>query len=135
LPDLPFPEKVGEGVGYEERVMDAMEKVLERARRVGEKAPVDAVPDPTDEGYRAWKENLLTYFGCAMDNFLSENHAEEAYEKILAAMKSGFRTLILAQPFVDVPLNPMGAPPRIRELQIIDEVFSELTVVPHHCTH
>ncbi|MEC4682145.1 MAG: hypothetical protein VST70_00465 [Nitrospirota bacterium] len=115
--------------------MKTMEEILARARIVGEKAHVDAVPDPTEEGYRMWKEDLLTYFGCAADNFLSENPAEEIHDKILMAMQEGFSKLVLSQPFVDVPLNPMGTPPRIREIQIIGEVFSELKTIPHHCTH
>lgn len=115
--------------------MKTMEEILARARIVGEKAHVDAVPDPTEDGYRMWKADLLTYFGCAADNFLSEYPAEEIHDKILMAMQEGFSKLVLSQPFVDVPLNPMGTPPRIREIQIIGEVFSELKTIPHHCTH
>ncbi len=113
-----------------------MEDVLVQAIIVGERAPVDAIADPTVDGFSAWKESLLTYFGCAIDNFLAENrNNEEIKEEIMDSMKAGVKKLILRQPYVDVPLQPMSLPARKDELRIIEEIFSELKVAPHHCTH
>lgn len=109
-------------------------RVLKWAKTIGMRAPVETVPDFTEEGLRAWREDLLTYFGCAADNLLTEIKAgEELRPEILSAMKSGFKDLILTQPYVDVPLNPMESPPRGAELRVLDSVFAELPSHPHHC--
>jgi hypothetical protein len=116
--------------------MFTIDDVMREARMVGERAPVDAVPDPTGEGFGAWKEEMLTYFGCACDSFLSKYETyQERREDVLAAMKEGFTKLLLKQPYVEVPLQPMEKRPRMRELRIVEEVFEELESVPHHCTH
>lgn len=109
-------------------------RVLNWAKTIGMRAPVETVPDFTEEGLEFWKEDLLTYFGCAADNLMTEVKAgEELRPEIHSAMKAGFKELILTQPYVDVPLNPMEPPPRGAELRILDSVFDELPSHPHHC--
>ena len=120
--------------------MNTMVKdVLERARMAGERAPVIAVPDPTVDGFAEWKKDLLAYFGCAADNLIHESGAEpEMRGEILAAMKEGFEELLMAQPYEGIPF-PLDAREKETEkaisLRILQEVFNELPVLPHHCTH
>ena len=115
--------------------MVTQEEILKKATLIGGRAPVDVVPDPTSEGFHRWKEDLLTYFGCAIDNFVAENHLEKFTDEMFAAMKNGFRQLVVSQPYVKEPLQPMEPLPRETELVTIEEVFSELKVISHHCTH
>lgn len=116
--------------------MDIDKKVLlAEARRIGEGAWVDAVPDPTAEGFLQWKRDLITYFGCAADNFMAKNRLETMTDELLESMKVGVMQLVMDQPYVEVPLQPMEPSPRETEIRIIDEVFNELKVIPHHCTH
>ncbi len=116
--------------------MDIDKKVLlAEARRIGEGAWVDAVPDPTPEGFLQWKRDLITYFGCAADNFMAKNRLETMTDELLESMKVGVMQLVMDQPYVEVPLQPMEPSPRETEIRIIDEVFNELKVIPHHCTH
>lgn len=115
--------------------METPEVLLKKARMIGERMEIDVVPDPTAEGFRQWKSDLLTDFGCAIDNFLDENHIETLSDEMLAAMKMGFVHLVKTQPYVEAPLQPMEPTPRETELRIVDEVFAELKLVPHYCTH
>ncbi|MCL5284318.1 MAG: hypothetical protein M1313_00930 [Nitrospirae bacterium] len=115
--------------------METMERLLDKARTIGERAWIDAVPDPTPEGFLHWKKDLLAYFGCATDNFLSENHLETLSDEMRESMKVGVMQLVMSQPYVEAPLQPMEPTPRETEIRIIDEVFNELKTIPHHCTH
>jgi hypothetical protein len=115
--------------------MDASEVLLRKAEIIGLRAPVDVVPDPTVEGFDQWKAGLLTYFGCAIDSYLDKNHVPMMTDDMFEAMKHGFARLVLSQPYVEAPLQPMEPTPRQIESQIIDEVFAELKTIPHHCTH
>ncbi len=110
------------------------EKILQRSRIEGLRAPVDSVPDFSEGNLQHWKTRLLTYFGCAADNISSEMKADkEMRGEILAAMKSGFKELILSQPYVDEPFSPRESAPRTETLRIMEEVFAELPHSPHHC--
>ena len=114
----------------------AKDQIIKKAYQTGLTAPVDVVPDPTEWGMTQWKENLLTFFGCATDNLVSKTGGNESMRpEILSAMREGFKKLVAAQPYVEVPLNPMETPPREQALRIIDLVFKELPLNPHHCTH
>ncbi len=115
--------------------MNASEVLLKKAEIIGLRAPVDVVPDPTVEGFDHWKADLLTYFGCAIDSFLDKNHLEMMTDEMFDSMKRGFTRLVLSQPYVEAPLQPMEPTPRQIENRIIDDVFAELKVIPHHCTH
>ena len=108
---------------------------LEKALIIGLRAPIDVVPDPTSEGFAHWKADLLAYFGCAIDNYLDKNHVEMMTDEMFKSMKGGFVRLVLSQPYVEVPLQPMEPTPRKMEQRIIDEVFAELKTIPHRCTH
>ena len=109
--------------------------LLEKALIIGLRAPIDVVPDPTSEGFAHWKADLLAYFGCAIDNYLDKNHVEMLSDEMLESMKRGFARLVLSQPYVEAPLQPMEPTPREMEKRIVDEVFAELKTIPHHCTH
>jgi hypothetical protein len=121
-----------------ENVMSTMlkEDVLKMARISGARAPVIAVPDPTADGFRDWKKDLLVYFGCAADNLIHEYGAgDELRGEILSAMKDGFKELILSQPYVEVSESqPKEDETKMIELRILDEVFEEFPDYPHHCT-
>ncbi len=111
------------------------EKILARARIEGLRAPVDSVPDFSEGKLQYWKTRLLTYFGCEADNLSAELGAgEEMRGEILAAMKTGFKELLLSQPYVDEPFSPRESRPRSETLRIMEEVFAELKINPHHCT-
>ena len=100
--------------------------ILSQAHLIGEHAPVDAIPDPTKDGFRQWKEDMRRYFIPTLDRFIARNHAEALREKVLTAMKDGFVKLVLSQPYVKVPLQPMEPLPREEELHVIEEVFADL---------
>lgn len=111
------------------------EMILTRSRIEGLRAPVDAVPDFSEGNLQFWKARLLTYFGCAADNLVDETGAgKEMRGEILASMKEGFRELLLSQPYVDEPFSPRESAPRRETLRIMEEVFAELPITPHHCT-
>ena len=115
--------------------MTTSEVLLEKAEIIGLRAPIDVVPDPTAAGFTQWKADLLAYFGCAIDNYLDKNHVEMMTDEMFKSMKGGFVRLVLSQPYVEVPLQPMEPAPRKMEQRIIDEVFAELKTIPHRCTH
>jgi len=112
------------------------EDVLKMSRISGARAPVIAVPDPTAEGFGAWKKDLLVYFGCAADNLMHEGGVgDELRGEILSAMKDGFKELILSQPHVEVSQSQLREnETKMVELRILDEVFEEFPAYPHHCT-
>jgi hypothetical protein len=114
-----------------ENAMKAQD-VLARARLIGRGATVDAVPDPTAEGFDQWREDILRYFIPTLERFLSAHQAEALRDQVVTAMREGFVELVISQPYVDVPLQPMEPLPRNGELHLIEEVFDGLRLASVH---
>ena len=115
--------------------MDDRNELINLARESGSKAPVDAAPDPTNEGFQLWKEDMEIQFEKRLDGFFVENHLTphiDLHDEIVEAMKDGFKELVHEQPFVENPFIPREAPPRRTANRLIDEVFGELKVDSRH---
>ena len=111
----------------------AMEKkqLIIHAKESGKKAPVNASPDPTPEGFNVWKEDLINHFKYRLDRFFEDNHQpphDEIHDDVVEAMKDGFKELVHKQPFVENPFHPKEPPPRSQSIRLIDEAFDELKI-------
>lgn len=94
------------------------EEILQRAEKKGRMALVDPVPDPTEEGIRAWRGNVKDYFQGVCDDLVAEYHVPEMKGEILNALQMGFESVMRKQPESDVPIDTA-----LRELK---DVFNKL---------
>ncbi len=94
------------------------EEILQKAEKKGRMALVDPVPDPTEEGVRAWRGNVKEYFRGVCDDLIADSHAPEMKNEILDALQKGFESVMKKQPESDVPIDSA-----IKQLK---EVFMQL---------
>jgi hypothetical protein len=81
------------------------EEILQKAEKKGRMALVDPVPDPTEDGIRAWRENVKDYFRGICDDLIAESHAPEMKKEILDGLQKGFESVMRKQPESDVPIE------------------------------
>lgn len=80
--------------------------LIEKAKKRGENALVDPMPDMTPEGIGRWKENVKEYFIAECEEILEREENPELRREVVNAMKEGFSELIESQH--DVPLPDSG---------------------------
>lgn len=89
---------------------------LSKAKKSGQNALLDPLPDLTHHGMERWKENVKEYFLAECEHILSEEKNPELRGKVIEAMKEGFSELIEEQHDVPIPDSAVSEAHDAKEL-------------------